>query len=187
MNNYDAVSQSLKIIVEMLNDRGIQIQLPSDMLSSKANKILFEVILNDIKIVYYLNPKFKWSELKKTYEDEEENKKYSLHILVVKDKVSQSNMKIINALGINLQIFDIKELQFNITKHVLVPKHTVVKDEKEVEDILVRYSLKSKFQLPIILRADPMARYLNLKNGDIVKITRVSPSSGDYVVYRCCL
>jgi DNA-directed RNA polymerase subunit H (RpoH/RPB5) len=28
---------------------------------------------------------------------------------------------------------------------------------------------------------------LGLKNGDIVKITRNSPTSGEYVIYRCCI
>ena len=42
-------------------------------------------------------------------------------------------------------------------------------------------------QLPLILKSDPMSRYLGLKNGDIIKITRNSQSSGEYIVYRCCM
>jgi DNA-directed RNA polymerase I, II, and III subunit RPABC1 len=50
-----------------------------------------------------------------------------------------------------------------------------------------KFMIKSKFQLPIILKTDAMAKYLGLKNGDIIKITRVSPTAGEYVVYRCCV
>jgi DNA-directed RNA polymerase I, II, and III subunit RPABC1 len=84
-------------------------------------------------------------------------------------------------------VFDIKSLQFNISHHELVPKHEVIHDEAEVKDIVAKYSLKSKFQLPIILKTDAMAKYLGLKNGDVVKITRVSPTAGEYIVYRCCV
>jgi DNA-directed RNA polymerase I, II, and III subunit RPABC1 len=188
MNNQESITTSLKTIIEMLNDRGIEIDLQPDVihgiLSSNINKNIFEVILNNIKIIYYLNAKFKWSEIKKVFEI---NEKYDLYMLIVRDKISSNNIKSINALNIPIQIFDIKELQYNITKHVLVPKHVLVKDMTEIQQILEKYSLKTKFQLPIILKTDPVARYYNLKNGDIVKIVRNSPSSGEYVVYRCCL
>jgi DNA-directed RNA polymerase subunit H (RpoH/RPB5) len=190
MNNQEDITNSLKTILDMLNDRNIQIKLDSnaisDILSSNINKILFEVVLDDIKLIYYLNSKFKWSELKKTFENED-NQDYKLIILIIRDKISQSNMKIINALNLNIQIFDIKELQFNITKHVLVPKHELITDPIEIKNILEEYSIKTKFQLPIILKNDPVAKYYNLVNGDIVKITRFSQSSGEYIGYRCCL
>lgn len=186
MNTRDYLSQSLKTLIEMLHDRNINTGLSSDgvqhLIGSNLN--FFEFIIDNIKTVYYLPTKFKWSDLKPSFEDE---KPYDLYILVVKEKLTQNNIKLINALNLNIQIFDIKELQFNITKHKLVPKHELVTDQKEVDTILKNYNLKSKYQLPIILRSDPVAKYLNLKNGDIVKIKRVSPTAAEYVIYRCCL
>jgi DNA-directed RNA polymerase I, II, and III subunit RPABC1 len=123
-------------------------------------------------------------ELKKLFEDSEP---MDLYILVAKEKLSQNNSKMLTTLKVNLQIFDIKQLQFNISKHVLVPKHDIIRDEKEIKSIIERFSLKSKYQLPIILKTDAMAKYLGLKNGDIVRITRDSPTSGEYVIYRCCI
>lgn len=189
MNNHEAINNSLTTIIEMLKDRNITINVSIDSLnsviSSNVNKTTFEVIIDNIKLIYYLNNKFKWSELKKIFENEVEQAKQ--YILIIKDKISQSNQRLINELNLNIQIFDIADLQFNITKHVLVPKHELINDENEIKDILDRYSLKTKFQLPTILKTDPIAKYYNLKNGDIVKITRHSPSSGEYIVYRCCL
>jgi DNA-directed RNA polymerase I, II, and III subunit RPABC1 len=101
--------------------------------------------------------------------------------------MSQNNTKMMTGLKLNLQVFDIKLLQFNVSKHELVPKHEVVTDEDEIKRIVEQMCLKNKFQLPIILKADAMAHYLGLKNGDVVKITRVSPTSGEYVMYRCCV
>lgn len=45
------------------------------------------------------------------------------------------------------------------------------------------YQIKQKSQLPIILRTDPMAKYLDVKSGDVVKVTRISPSAGETIVY----
>lgn len=191
MNNKEIVVKSFQTVVEMLTDRFLDI---GDLTPHSAhellemfvtnNKQLFEVVINDIKIVYCLSSKIKWSEFKKHFEDE---KPYSLYILIVKDKLTQNNAKMLSSLKVTLQQFDIKNLQFNISKHELVPKHELVRDENEVKDIVSRYSLKSKFQLPIILKTDAMAKYLGLKNGDVVKITRVSQTAGEYIVYRCCV
>lgn len=182
----DYIGQALKTIIEMLNDRKIPTGLTpagsETLIGSNPN--YFEFIIDKIKIIFYLPSKFKWADLKPSFEDENP---YDLYILVVKEKLTQTNIKLMNAMSLQIQIFDIKELQFNITKHKLVPKHNIVEDAAEVDSILKQYNLKTKYQLPIILKTDPVAKYLNLKNGDIVKITRTSPTAGEYVVYRCCL
>lgn len=191
MNNKKAVYRSFTTIMEMLEDRklntgGLSKDGAQELMEPfvVSNKTLFEVIVNDYKIVYCLSSKVKWSELKKFFEDETP---YKLYMCVTKDKISQNNTKMLSGLKLNLQVFDIKLLQFNISKHELVPKHELVSDESEVKEIMEKFMIKSKFQLPIILKTDAMARYLGLKNGDIVKITRVSPTSGEYIVYRCCV
>jgi DNA-directed RNA polymerase I, II, and III subunit RPABC1 len=174
----------------MLSDRDVDVgsltaEGISGVIESNCNKPLFDIIMDQIRIIYYLPSKFKWSEIKKAFDDDDTQ--YNLVILVVKEKVSQNNLKLIQGQGLNIQIFEIKELQFNISKHVLVPKHELVKDEQEVKSIVERYSIKSKYQLPHILKTDPMSRYLGLKSGDVVKITRTSPTAGEYIIYRCCL
>lgn len=186
MNSREYIGQSLKTIIEMLNDRkyqtGITPEGVFDLIGNNPN--YFEFTIDRIKVVYYLPSKFKWVDLKKSFEDEEP---YSLYILVVKEKLTQNNIKFINSMKLGIQIFEIKELQFNISKHKLIPKHELISDQNEVNDIIQKYNVKTKFQLPIILKTDPMAKYLNLKNGDIIKIVRVSPTAGEYISYRCCL
>lgn len=191
MNNKDAVYKSFTTIIEMLEDRkfntgGLSKDASQELLEPfvTSNKHLFEVIVNDAKIIYCLSSKVKWTELKKLFEDEPS---FSLYILVIKEKMTQNNTKMLASMKLNLQVFDIKHLQFNISKHELVHKHELVSDEQEVKSIMERFMIKSKFQLPIILKTDAMARYLGLKNGDIVKITRASPTAGEYIVYRCCV
>lgn len=186
----DSISNSLTTIQEMLTDRkadvsGFTKELIPSFVQSNVHKSVFEVIVNKIKIIFYLPPKFKWTELKKYLEEDDET--YETILLVVKEKISQNNLKLLSGLALPIQIFDIKELQFNISKHTLVPKHELVENTEDVQKIIQQYSVKSKFHLPHILKSDPMSRYLGLKSGDIVRITRISPTAGEYIVYRCCL
>ena len=37
------------------------------------------------------------------------------------------------------------------------------------------------------MKNDPVARYFNFKEGDVIKITRNSQSTGEHVIYRVCI
>ena len=102
-----------------------------------------------------------------------------MHQLQARDKLLQTQNG-------SLQIFYTKELLYNPMKHVLVPKHEKI-SEDEVKNVLSIYLIKHKSQLPIISRNDVIARWLGLRHGDIVRITRYNETSGTYYYYRCCL
>lgn len=187
--SHTTIVRSFETILEMLRDREIDVgsvtkQHMEDVLKQESIKPIIEVILNNVKVIYYTPSKFKWADVRKYFEDDEP---YSLYILVVQENITQNNMKSIAALPLNVEVHNINRLQFNITKHVLVPKHEVIKDKKVVDDLIEAYKLKNKYQLPIILKTDPIAKYYGMKSGDVVKITRDSPTAGEYVLYRCCL
>ncbi|MEM2912558.1 MAG: DNA-directed RNA polymerase subunit H [Candidatus Bathyarchaeia archaeon] len=71
---------------------------------------------------------------------------------------------------------------FNIFDHVLVPKHEILSQE-EREKVLAQYSI-NPYQLPRILASDSAVKAIGGKPGDIIKITRKSPTAGEYVAYR---
>lgn len=71
---------------------------------------------------------------------------------------------------------------FNIFEHVLVPKHEIV-GEEEREKLLAQYRVQP-YQLPKIKASDPAAKVIDAKPGDIVRITRDSPTAGKYTSYR---
>ncbi|KAL5594696.1 hypothetical protein BROUX41_001612 [Berkeleyomyces rouxiae] len=85
----------------------------------------------------------------------------------------------------HIEYFLEDDLIVNLTRHMLVPKHILLSREEKVA-LLKRYRLKDT-QLPRILQKDPVAKYLGLKRGQVVKIIRNSETAGRYASYRLCV
>jgi len=94
--------------------------------------------------------------------------------------------KALSSVGGGLQLFYTKELLYNPLKHSLVPLHEKL-SEAEGKKIMEIYMIKQKLNMPIISRNDIVARWLGLRSGDIVRITRHNETSGTYFYYRCCV
>ncbi|KAL2754330.1 hypothetical protein ACRALDRAFT_1032730 [Sodiomyces alcalophilus JCM 7366] len=84
-----------------------------------------------------------------------------------------------------IECFLEEDLLVNITHHELVPSHIPLSRDEKIA-LLRRYRLKET-QLPRILQKDPVARYLGLKRGQVVKIVRTSETAGRYASYRLCV
>ena len=68
------------------------------------------------------------------------------------------------------------------SEHVLVPKHEIV-GEEERRALLEKYGIRPD-QLPYILASDPASKEIGAQPGDIIKITRRSPTAGVSIYYR---
>jgi DNA-directed RNA polymerase subunit H (RpoH/RPB5) len=85
-----------------------------------------------------------------------------------------------------MSFFNIKNLISNPARHSVVPPHRKL-EAKEAEEVLQKYHIRSRGELPrIIYHVDMQARVLGLVPGDIVEIRRASPTSMEYVIYRVC-
>lgn len=98
----------------------------------------------------------------------------------------QARHKDLQAHGGTLGVFYVRELMYNPLKHVLVPKHEKLTLE-EGKAVMDTYKIRHHKNMPLISKDDVVARWLGLRSGDIVRITRINETSGVYYYFRCCL
>ncbi|RLG15818.1 MAG: DNA-directed RNA polymerase subunit H [Candidatus Nanohalarchaeota archaeon] len=70
----------------------------------------------------------------------------------------------------------------DIFTHELVPEHKILM-KSESQKILKELDITAD-QLPKILDTDPIAEIIGAKTGDIIEITRDSPTAGKTKYYR---
>ena len=117
---------------------------------------------------------------------------YYMNYIFIFNMITPSDKQILNLFDKSLQtagglltVFREDELYFNPTSHELVDVHRKI-TQQEIETLMSTNNIKSKNNLPLILKSDPIAKWLGLKVGDIVEIDRYNTTSGLYKYYRVC-
>jgi len=206
MSPQQELVRSWRTIAEMIRDRGqdasgLESMSADDLVHAANGRQVFYIddTVSGYRIIYDMSSKFKSANVKKMIDssggggDEDGastdgasdsgEPKIRAYIVVVRKWGTSTSM---NAVSRDVQYFELRRLLCNLSRHFLVPKHEPVRDEEEIGKLLERYMIKSRFQLPIIYDKDPMAQYLALKHGQLVRITRNSPTAGLHTMYRCC-
>ena len=187
-----------------------EVDLTEVILFLKTNSKIFYNIVNDnTMIVYDLHSKFQksiFSAYLSSLKNDDKFKSITHIIFIFKIKITSQNEKNMkdllqqeskdyddnskkNYMFNNMpsyEVFHIKNVLFNITRHSYVPKHEKIKSKEEQDAICKKYNLK-KNQFPIILKTDPVSKYFYFQQGDLIKITRPSPSVGEVITYRLCV
>ncbi|MBI4021037.1 MAG: DNA-directed RNA polymerase subunit H [Candidatus Aenigmarchaeota archaeon] len=70
----------------------------------------------------------------------------------------------------------------DILKHELVPPHEIL-SKQDAKNLLDSLGV-TKDQFPLIPSTDPVVKAINAQKGDIIKITRNSPTAGQSLYYR---
>lgn len=195
MNQKDEILRSLATMKDMLVARGYKENVLDASFATLGDEEITQILYSKtpifhidvadrqkLMIVYDVGAKAKSTEMKKFITGE-----HDLYIFVFKEKLNTNEQKKFCEFECDYQVFDVKELQFNISKHIMVPKHELITDNVVIDELVQQYMLKSKTHFPIILKSDPMAKFLHAKPGNIVKVTRHSPTSAENIVYRCCM
>ena len=76
----------------------------------------------------------------------------------------------------------IKKNQVLVPDHIYVPKHEII-TKADAEEVLKKYNCNPT-ELPLIFVNDPAIMGLGVKPGDMIKITRPSPTAGESLYYR---
>lgn len=110
-------------------------------------------------------------------------KKYNneYKFIIVQDITGKSEQTI-NLYDTQVEIFKFNKLQFDITEHILVPPHEVLTKE-EGENVLETYRARKK-DMPLIRTNEDVAKYYNMKPGEITRIYRTSPLTCETISYR---
>ena len=185
-----------KTLLEMIQDRGYLIPENIQSITFEQFVLMYDnknldIFINDVNkgklyIHFYNEVKaFGKNDLKTifqkvttTYEDEN-----ITIILLLREKENNAVTKeLTKETYKNVEIFLKKYMRFNITHHILVPKHIVLTPEEELE-VCEKYNT-TKNKLPKISKLDPVAKYHGMKTDQICKIIRKSPEVGESIYYR---
>jgi DNA-directed RNA polymerase subunit H (RpoH/RPB5) len=85
-----------------------------------------------------------------------------------------------------VQIFELRHLQFNISKHVKVPKHRLV-ESQEIPDILKACNVDKPNLFRKIDSQDAMAKWIGARPGDVVEVTGMCETSAENKHYLFCM
>lgn len=184
------MTRALVTIKEMLEDRGVELgelgAVGDAEAVALANRLDFFHLAAADRDVLFVARRLKNHDLLKAAETLDPARR-GLAIIVVADKPASFNLRSIAAnFGPAAEVFTFAELQFNVSRHQLVPKHRKLADA-EARALLTQFMLVDKRCLPSILVGDPMAKYLGLRAGDVVEIRRPSHSAGETVFWRHCV
>ena len=167
------------------------VQTPLDMVCKHSEEDKY------IHVRYNFSTKLKISNVEKTIEAMVKEEVFKTEndelIIIIDDKISNEVLFDNQLDGLYkkmegkyfTQVFNLSKLVINIMEHELVPEHRII-NEDEKRTLLLKFDISSLTQLPIILKTDPVAKFLGMKRGDVCEIKRPSETSGISTIYRFC-
>jgi DNA-directed RNA polymerase subunit H (RpoH/RPB5) len=205
-----SIYKSRTIILDLMKDQGydtndyegfsvnevntMKVNNQLDMILEKINPDVDIKRKPKIYIRYYLAKTLRPQNLQEMIDDlfniEEVLSKYDTLFIVVKDEVNETLINTLKHIWEQDKIFiviqNLKRLQFNILKHVLVPPHRVL-SSTEVIAIKSRYNVMDDNQFPDISRFDPVAQAIGIRPGQVCEIIRPSKTAISAPYYRICM
>lgn len=184
-------------VLEMVSDRGYMI--PSHMLAITFEQFSIQYdqknidlyIENEDKakkyyVYFHIDKAFGKNDMKSVVQKiiNQYNDDNIGIIILLKDKESTSILKEKSKpLYKNVEFFEQQKMTFNISKHVFQPKFIILNNDDAKNEILEKYQTTVN-KLPKIYTTDPMAKYYDMKKGDIVKVIRNDPEVGLSISYK---
>ena len=198
-----SIYNSRKNLLEILQERGFNIENHANFGITEIGILMennqLDMLLENestkkkIYVKYYVTKLIKPQNIYDIVEDlfhiEQILEKKDDLMVIIKDEPNDTMLENIKDIWVSENIYislvSIKRLQFNILKHTLVPKHTIL-TATEKEQFMKKYNILDKSQIPDISYFSPVSIVLGLRPQDVVKIERNSRTSINADFYRIC-
>lgn len=198
-----SIYNSRKNLLEILEERGFSIANYSNFTITEVGILTennqLDMLLENtstnkkIYVKYYVTKLIKPQNIYDIVEDlfhlESILEKKDDLMIIIKDEPNDTLLENIKDIWVTDKIYislvNIKRLQFNILKHTLVPKHTILNDD-EKELFMKKYNILDNSQIPDISYFSPVSIVIGLRPNDVVKIERNSRTSIKSDFYRIC-
>ena len=110
-------------------------------------------------------------------------------IIISKDKTNQTIKDLIEQLFIKdkkfVNIYNFHDYLFNVLEHEMQPKFRILSEE-EKQKIMKKYNITKDKEFPDISRFDPVSQAIGVRPGEVMEITRSSPTAVKSVYFRIC-
>jgi DNA-directed RNA polymerase subunit H (RpoH/RPB5) len=181
--------RALSTLKEMLVERGIKAE-EFDTVGSPLDDTKMYTFGN-VLIIFSLKARVTERELNNCIEFTKENGYTNGSIIISPTRASDTVLSalrnyITDSENPLVQFFEIRHLQFNISKHVKVPKHRILA-EKEIPDILQATNALNPSMFRKIDSQDPMARWVGARPGNILEVKGMCESSVENKRYLFCM
>lgn len=161
-----------------------------------GNKQLDMTLTGDNKkthIVYHIEKTLRKENIdeyvEKIFNIEQLLSKNDMLVIIMKTQPNDTIIKHLKHIweekNIFIVIHGLPKLQFNLLKHDFVSPHTILTKE-ETDDIMKKYNIMNKSEMPNISRFDPVALSIGLRPNEVCKIIRTSKTSIQSNYYRIC-
>lgn len=211
--DFDNIIKSRQQVLKLLKLRGFNVEKYENQTKEELN-ILFQnhskkitsetepldIFLennnidgNNILVKYILVDKCRAKLLEKVIDTIYENtlQDEDTCIIITKDQVTYQGSleeyinKIYSTNKRFLQIFYIKTLLFDITKHSFVPSYRILSDEEKLE-VMKKFKI-DEIKCPQIKVYDPLGSFYGVKVGQMIETNYHSDTNGVTISYRICI
>jgi DNA-directed RNA polymerase subunit H (RpoH/RPB5) len=197
--NYNS-QEMLIMLTEHLNSK-MDVRSEVGPLDILVSKVVAGDKVEKTFIKYKLDDKFKKTEglikqINEIYDSELIGKNDTLIVINVarvilkpgiKDKPDEDfSRQMFVTKGYFIQLFGLENFIFNVSRHELVPKHSIM-TKSETDEMMKKYNIKNIHNLPTIKMEDAQAKYIGLRPRQVCRIHKTNITSGETLFYRYCM
>lgn len=174
ISSFRIIDRILQTVHEMFTDRSYKI-IPKTQWNKKNQqfedlKVVAKTEYGNVFCFFATDPKVSVKKIREYIIHMDEQK--TTHAVIVYGQQITPGAKAEISSDYDFEMFQAKELFENKTRHFLVPKHEKIEEGKAVDDVLKKYHLETKNQLPRYDPLDKVVRYNHWPIGSVIKIYR---------------